>query len=115
MREKGFEHIKQVLWTPAHRSDEEIGKLDQREREIALGNKEADLQAKAVVEIHPPRPKDLDDEIVANLRKARCVVNVFVVVSPLFEPAKHEKAPRPPRQPRRQRLKTKTATTRLAA
>ena len=72
LAEDGLASIASVSRTPAHRSDGVIAAVPPREKKIALGNKDADRQAKHALSLHPSLPPaglgQLDTDAVS-LRK----------------------------------------------
>ncbi len=65
-------------------------------RDDALGNAEADAEAKKARMIHPQPPPALEKEVEAQLRRARLVVRAMAATLPLFPPMPKERMQKRP-------------------
>ena len=83
--------VRLALYTPAHRSDEEILALPSAERRIARGNQWVDAQAKLALSIHPAPATALEVEMRKLLSRAKLVANTIAAHLDSAAAARHRR------------------------
>ena len=88
----GARHFQQAFHVPAHRSDAEIEQLSSFDKNIALANKQVDLDAKAEMRKNAPMAADVEKDVEAMLKRQRVVLET--IAATLWEFPKEKKWPR---------------------
>ena len=76
--------VADVRWTPAHRSEEQIARLEGEDMHIARANAYADELAKRGAKLHPPQSDQIMKDIEREAKACKIVLQLAAKILPLF-------------------------------